>query len=97
MIEILRPARAYIVRIPLTTYSPATWMSPRALSGSVTAHHGMPSLLSAGSQFQEKFECGLLPVPGTSRTGARPALARLPVHSRLASSLSCDTLSAGPG
>ena len=29
MIEILRPARAYFVRIALTTYSPATWMSPR--------------------------------------------------------------------
>src|SRR4051794_36468666 len=53
--EILRPARAYIVLIPLTTYSPATWMSPSACPGSVTPHHAIPSLSSAGCQFHEKL------------------------------------------
>src|SRR3954447_25209242 len=96
MIEILRPARPYIVLIPLTTYSPATWTSPRALSGSVTAHQEIPRFVSAGSQFQEKLCCGLLPVPGTSRTGAGP-LAGFPEQAREASSLSCGTESAGPG
>src|SRR4051794_31861955 len=56
----------------------------------------MPRLVRAGSQFQEKLCSGLLPVPGTSRTGAGPAV-RSPEQCRLASSLSCETLRAGPG
>ena len=53
MTEICRPAREYIVRIALTTYSPATWMSPMQLPGSSTEHQGMPSFVEGG-----------LPVPG---------------------------------
>ncbi len=53
MIESLRPARAWMLRIALTTYSPAIWMSPIPLPGTSTVHHGIPSALSAGCQFQE--------------------------------------------
>ena len=49
MIETRRPAGEYMVRIAETIYSPATWMSPLALSGSVTAHQGMPAWVTAGS------------------------------------------------
>lgn len=97
MIEIFRPAVAYMVRIALTTYSPASWTSSRPFPGSATVHQGMPRSSSAGSQFQPKLCGGLLPVPWTSRTGVLVVLARLSVHCMEELSWACGTLSAGPG
>ena len=47
--EIRRPARACMVRIALTTYSPATWTSLIAWCGSVTAHHGRCAAVNTNS------------------------------------------------
>lgn len=49
MMAILRPARAFIVRIDWTRYSAATWMSPSVRWGMSTWHHGMPRALSERS------------------------------------------------
>ena len=68
------PARASSGSRSLT-YSPATWTSPSALSGSVTAHHEVPEVLSRRAPSSRRScAVGLLPVPGTSRTGSGPAV-----------------------
>src|SRR5437660_663789 len=53
MTAILRWASAYSLRIAYTRYSPEVSMLSSVECGAVYAHHGMPSLSSAGSQFQE--------------------------------------------
>src|SRR5262249_31740199 len=99
MIEILlSPSRAYIVRIALTTYSPAIWTSASPFSGSATVHQGILRSSRAGSQFQEKLCSGLLPVPCTSRIGVLAASSTgfAVEHSRLLSRSAWGGLSGGP-
>jgi len=97
MIAILRPASAYIVRIAYTRYSPETSIRFSVWFGAVYAHHGIPSLSSAGSQFQPKFSDGVVEVPGLSSTGS--TLASLTDGSQYSDAWSWAGVgeSAGPG
>ena len=81
-----------------TTNSPRAWMSSMLSGfGAVCAHQTKPASVRAGIQFQEKDSSGVTVVPESSSTGGRSAVARSPLHSRLARSCSRGYSRAGPG